>query len=102
MWVPWAPFTFVIRFAMGWVVGTIAYKNKKNGTSMIYNIIGILLSGIVLIVGYYITEIILLGNLLAPMKSIPGNIAQLLIGFISLPISSLLIKMNVRSILGGK
>ena len=42
-----------------------------------------------MIAGYYIAEVILYGNWLAPIYSIPGNIVQLVIGIVvSLPLSA--------------
>ncbi|CAI4137461.1 putative ECF-type transporter, substrate-binding protein (fragment) [Clostridium neonatale] len=49
------------------------------------------MSGIWMIIGYYITEVILYGNLLAPVASIPGNITQLVVGLVlGLPLAKIL------------
>ena len=42
----WAPFTFVIRGVMGYIIGKIAWSNGRNGDNMLINIAGILVSGI--------------------------------------------------------
>ncbi len=43
--------------------------------------------------GYYVTEVILYGNFIVPLTSIPGNLMQVLIGLIiALPISKVLKK----------
>jgi uncharacterized membrane protein len=42
------------------------------------------ISGIWMLMGYYIAEVILYGNWLTPATSIPGNIAQLVIGLLAL------------------
>jgi uncharacterized membrane protein len=90
-WIPWAPFTFVIRGLMGYIVGYIAYLNNKNGNSMVYNLIGIFAASILMIGGYYVTEVILYGNLTAPITSIPGNVAQLVVGaVVAIPLSAAL------------
>ena len=95
-WILWAPFTFVIRGVMGYIIGHIA--SKRSGKSSIYNSIGILVASIWMIFGYYITEVILYGNLLTPMTSIPGNITQLAIGaIISIPASAALIKAGITN-----
>ena len=77
-WTIWAPFTFVIVGAMGYIVGLIAekqpFKNKDFN-----NIISIILAIVIKVVGYYIAEVIIYGNLIAPIGSIPGNIIQ--VGF---------------------
>ncbi|MFP4660774.1 MAG: ECF transporter S component [Halanaerobiales bacterium] len=86
-WMAWAPFTFVIRGVMGYIIGNIAYANGRNGENILWNITAISISGIWMIVGYYFTEVILFGNWLSPLTSIPGNIIQIVIGaIIGLPI----------------
>ena len=90
-WALWAPFTLVVRGIMGYVVGTIAYSNNKNGDNFLINILAVFVSGIWMIIGYYITEVILYGNLLAPVASIPGNITQLVVGLVlGLPLAKIL------------
>ncbi|HAS74003.1 MAG TPA: ECF transporter S component [Clostridiales bacterium UBA8960] len=79
-WMAWAPFTFLIRGAMGYIIGHIAHLNGKKGDSFFYNFVGILLSSVVMVAGYYITEGLLYGNWVAPMTSIPGNLVQLIFG----------------------
>jgi uncharacterized membrane protein len=92
-WALWAPFTFVIRGIMGYMVGAITWGKNKNGNNLIVNAFAMILSGAWMIVGYYITEGILYGNWVSPMASIPGNIAQIVIGMIlGLPIAKALKK----------
>lgn len=79
-WMVWAPFTFIIRGAMGYIIGYIAHASRKNGDNIIYNFMGILLSSVVMIAGYYVAEGLLYGNWLSPATSIPGNIVQLVFG----------------------
>lgn len=64
--------TFFIKGAMGLISGIFFQKNKP--------LPGLLLSVVILVLGYYITEIILTGNLIAPLSSIPFNLSQGLIG----------------------
>lgn len=74
-WTAWAPFTFVIVGFMGYTVGLIAEKKPfKNMT--LNNILSIFLAIIIKIVGYYFTEVILYGNWVLPLGSVPGNILQ--------------------------
>lgn len=90
-WITWAPFTFIIRGAMGYITGYIAYLNDKNGNNVIYNFIGIFASSIVMIAGYYLTEVILYGNWTAPITSVPGNVIQLAVGAaVAIPLSAAL------------
>lgn len=97
-WVIWAPFTFVIRGAMGYIVGQFAYKGSNKGENIIANLFGITVSGIIMIIGYYITEVVLYGNIFAPISSIPGNVIQIIVGAIfALPLSMALVK-NIRFI----
>jgi uncharacterized membrane protein len=81
-WAIWAPFTFIVRGVMGYIIGSIAWSNDKNGNSKIANIVGITISGIWMIFGYYITEVILYGNHIKAIASIPGNITQIVIGLV--------------------
>ena len=74
-WTAWAPFTFVIVGAMGYVVGLMAEKKPIHNTA-VNNIVSILLALIIKIVGYYAAEVILYGNWVAPLGSIPGNVLQ--------------------------
>ncbi len=79
-WMAWAPFTFIIRGIMGYIIGSMAYAKGRKGESFLWNLMGIVFSGIVMIIGYYITEGILYGNWISPMTSVPGNLVQILIG----------------------
>ncbi len=92
-WAIWAPFTFVVRGVMGYIIGSIAWANNKNGNNMSANIIAILISGVWMVFGYYITEMILYGNNVKAIASIPGNITQLVIGIvIGVPVAKILKK----------
>ncbi len=95
-WMAWAPFTFVIRGVMGYLIGDIS--EKKGNIS--WNIIAILLSGIWMIGGYYITEGILYGNWISPMTSIPGNVIQIVMGgILGLPLAAPLVKLRKKGII---
>lgn len=90
-WAIWAPFTFIIRGVMGYIIGSIAWSKNKQGNSVITNIIAISISGVWMVIGYYITECILYGNYIQPIGSIPGNITQIVVGIIiGIPISKVL------------
>ena len=92
-WALWAPFTFVIRGVMGYLLGAIAYSNNKNGNNNIINIFAVIISGIWMIGGYYLTEVILYGNWFSPVASIPGDITQIIMALIiGIPMAKILKK----------
>ncbi|MDT8717120.1 ECF transporter S component [Clostridium sp. 19966] len=92
-WALWAPFTFVIRGIMGYMIGAITWSKNRNGNSLLLNIFAMLLSGVWMIIGYYITEGILYGNWITPAASIPGNLMQIVVGLIlGLPLAKVLKK----------
>jgi uncharacterized membrane protein len=87
----WAPFTFVIRGVMGYVLGAISYSNNKNGENIILNIFAVIVSGILMIGGYYLSEVILYGNWLSPITSIPGDVIQIVMALIiGIPMAKIL------------
>lgn len=71
-WTAWAPFTFVIVGLMGYTIGAIVEKHD----SRLGVTIALLMACVIKIVGYYIADVILYGNWLAPISSIPGNLIQ--------------------------
>lgn len=74
-WTAWAPFTFVIVGAMGYVVGLMAEKKPfKNMT--VNNVMSILIALVIKVAGYYLAEVILFGNWVSPIGSVPGNVLQ--------------------------
>ena len=99
-WAIWAPFTFVIRGVMGYIIGVISWGDNKKGNSIIRNIVAIVISGIWMLAGYYIAEVILYGNWASPVASIPGNITQLVVGLIiSVPLTKALKAANIDRII---
>lgn len=70
-WTAWAPFTFIIVAVMGFAVGAITEKHHGLGWD------ALAIAAIIKVVGYYIAEIIIYGNWLAPMASVPGNLVQI-------------------------
>lgn len=95
-WVAWAPFTFIIRGVMGYIIGYAANSHNRKGNSLFWNLIGIIIAGIWMIVGYYIAEVIITGNYIAPVTSIPGNVIQIVFGaLLGLPIAKALKKINI-------
>lgn len=84
-WTLWAPFTFVIVGAMGYVAGLIA--EKVPGKKVWVYSLAILVAMVIKVVGYYFTEVILYGNWVLPFGSIPGNIMQVVLaGIVVVPL----------------
>ena len=71
-WTAWAPFTFVIVGAMGYVVGAMTEGHRSTARDAA----AIAVACVIKVVGYYIAEVILYHNLFAPVASIPGNLVQ--------------------------
>ncbi|TGU69870.1 ECF transporter S component, partial [Mesorhizobium sp. M00.F.Ca.ET.186.01.1.1] len=84
-WTAWAPFTFIIVGAMGYVAGLIG--EKMPGKRTLAYCVAIAVALIIKIVGYYFVEVILYGNWIQPFGSIPGNFLQVIVaGIIVLPL----------------
>jgi uncharacterized membrane protein len=84
-WTAWAPFTFIIVGAMGFLAGLIS--EKAPGKRVLVNTLAVAAALIVKIVGYYFAEVILYGNWIVPLGSIPGNVMQVVIaGIIVVPL----------------
>ena len=90
----WAPFTFVIRGAMGYTMGAISHM-KDNGSNVAFNIIAITAASAIQLVGYYLSEVIVFGNWIIPVMSIPGELTQIAVSFAGLPIA-MIIKKQIR------
>lgn len=93
----WAPFTFVIRGLMGYIIGAMAHRNNAAGKKISYNVIGILLSAFILFPGYYFTQVFLYGDWITPFNSIPGDIVQYIFGFTALIVAPKVIKAYERT-----
>lgn len=74
-WTMWAPFTFVIVGTMGFVIGLIEEKRPFKA-NLANDVLAVIAAIIIKIAGYYIAEVILFGNFITPLGSIPGNIIQ--------------------------
>ncbi|MET1014410.1 MAG: ECF transporter S component [Paenisporosarcina sp.] len=81
-WTLWAPFTILARGLQGYLVGKIAWSNGRNGSSVVFNLIGTIISVPVMLAVYYICEGVLYSHWIAPVASIPGNIVQNVVGMI--------------------
>lgn len=77
----YAPATLIIKALMAFLIG---FLYKKIQPKKIYYIpLFGLLSELIMICGYYLYEVILLGSFIAPLVNIPFNLAQALLGIIS-------------------
>lgn len=75
-WTAWAPFTLIIVGIMGFVMGWMT-EHKKTYPRIILAMIAV---SAIKIVGYYLAEVILYGNWVAPITSVPGNLVQMGVG----------------------
>ena len=84
-WTAWAPFTFIIVGAMGYLAGLIS--EKVPGKRELVYTLAVAVALIIKVVGYYFVEVILYGNWIQPIGSIPGNVMQVVIaGIIVVPL----------------
>ena len=74
-WTLWAPFTLIIVGIMGFTVGKLTEDPRHQ--NMKWYVITIAAACVIKVVGYYIAEVIIYGNPLAPVTSIPGNLVQI-------------------------
>lgn len=76
----YAPYTFVIKAIMALIIGLIANSGNAKGKNWIKNILGLILAGAWGVAGYYGAEVIMYGNLYAPMAYVLGNVIQVTAG----------------------
>jgi uncharacterized membrane protein len=105
----WAPFTFVIKGVMAYIVAVIAYRADFKGEKFINNLVAFIIAGIFMIAAYYIGGAIILSfiqadkqtfsqALLLSLKDVPTNIAQIVVGIlISVPLLGALKKAGVKN-----
>lgn len=74
-WTLWAPFTFVIVALMGFTVGKLTEDEKHQNFK--WYVIALIAACVIKVAGYYIAEVVIYGNSLAPVASIPGNLVQI-------------------------
>lgn len=94
-WTAWAPFTLVIVGLMGYVSGLISEKLSLR--PVVANTVAVAAALVIKIVGYYFAEVILFGNWIAPLGSIPGNVVQVAVaGIIVVPFAGKLKKIAAK------
>ncbi len=83
----WAPWTFVIKFLMAFIMGIFIEKaGVRHGIENGYykvtwiDLTGMIIGGLEMTAGYFIAEYLLYGNWAAPLAAIPWNIGQFVIG----------------------
>ncbi|WP_394189930.1 ECF transporter S component [Paenisporosarcina quisquiliarum] len=94
-WTLWAPFTIIARGLQGYIVGKIAWSNGRNGSSVAFNLLAMIVSIPPMLAVYYVCEGILYNNWIAPVASIPGNITQNVVGIIvAIPVAIMLKRVS--------
>lgn len=84
----WAPWTLLIKLVMAYILGAFVEHMEKSGKHhpthgvSAVEIMGMILAGIEMAAGYYITEAVMYGNYLAPLASVPWNIGQFAVGMV--------------------
>ena len=81
-WLLWAPITIVARGLQGFIVGKIAWSKGRKGSSIALNVTATIVSIPFMIAVYYFGEVILYGNWIVPLTSIPGDLLQNALGMI--------------------
>lgn len=93
-WTLWAPFTLITRGVQGYIVGKIAWSGNRNGHSPVFNVVAMFVSIPFMLLGYYVCELVLYQNWVAPFASFPGNLVQNFVGMaIALPVCLALKKL---------
>lgn len=77
----WAPWTFVIKFAMAYVMGVIL-EGSGSVVSKGREISAMLCGGIIMTIGYFIAEWVIYGNWAIAVLGIPWNIGQFTVGVV--------------------
>lgn len=75
----YAPFTLVIKALMGLVCGLIVYRNLTTKRFVIGSVVG----GFIMLVGYFLTEYLFMGNFVFPGIQLAFNSLQLVFGVIA-------------------
>ena len=84
----YAPWTFVVKFLMAFVVGLALEHMEKKGQKVgdgkvhLSEVLAMAFGGIEMTVGYYIAASLMRGDWYTPLLSVPGNIGQFIVGMI--------------------
>ena len=92
-WTMWAPFTFVIRFLQVYVLAKLmGHATHKT----LFAVIGFILAMIIDVGGYYMAEVIIYGNWIAPVANVPAEIILNTVGIaLGLPVGLMLKKTKL-------
>ncbi len=99
----WAPWTFCIKGIMAIVLGLIieaAFKKGEDKRSRIISmeIIGMIVGGALMTVGYYAAEGIMYGNWVVAALGVPWNIGQFAVGMVlALVLAEALCRTSAKS-----
>jgi uncharacterized membrane protein len=83
-WFAWAPATFIIRLAAGYIFGLLSQSSLGQGKSFKNNLVALLAGGVIIIVGYYVFEALFITDFISATASIIGNILQIVIASLGL------------------
>lgn len=85
----YAPWTFIIKGLMAFIMGVfieMMLKKKKHhvkiGSVPLIEILGMVIAGIVMVVGYAIVDGVFAGNMLAGLLGAPFNVGQFAVGLV--------------------
>jgi uncharacterized membrane protein len=81
----WAPWTLCVKGIMGAVMGIFLMKSmKRQGVKIlgvpVFQLVGMILAGIIMAAGYYLAEGVIYGNFIAALAGIPWNVLQFVVG----------------------
>ncbi len=84
----WALWTLLIKLIMAWILGSFVErmeklgKNQQEGRISVGEVIGMVIAGLEMTAGYYVTEAVMYGNFIAPLSGVPWNIGQFAVGMV--------------------
>ena len=80
----YAPVTFVTKGCEGMVMGWFSYRTKKNARISAWDLLGVILASIVMLLGYLLGEVLFLGYIweAAMLELITINSIQVIVGSI--------------------
>lgn len=92
-WAIWAPGTFVARFLLGSTLGFFAYDKNGKLKGFSYQVLGVVMGGVLMVLVYYIWEVILYHQPIVALGSVPANVLQFATGIvIGIPAATILNK----------
>lgn len=92
-WVAWMPCTVITCGLMGYVVGAICEK-KKN---ILIRIFAVSVALVIKVLGYFVFESYILGNgAVAAVRSVPGNVIQVVLAAIIVGIIIVPLEKGIR------